>query len=594
MALRFGAAAGGAVLALLLAACGPTPLGHGVVLWSDGGPLPAGAVILVLEESTIENRYLVRPGAAERGAEPVPLARWRVRVFPEPEQAAAFAARYAPFAASYGYAARNGLPVRGAASATADIVYKLRAGEVAKVLQRSAQPEQVGVYENYWYEVLAADGTAGYTFGEFLPVFESRGDPQAEAARLQAEDATLEHLLATVWRPDEFRAMVVTGRYDLSRFRAEYGLFPDPAGQVLRLVTAAGTREFAYESIERVGDGRYVLLLEDTVNRLRLTLQSATRLAVTYADGARTVTRIFAALRSDVTELIAAERERRDQRYAKLLARGAVWRSTGYGTIELDAERGYRWRGFQALVPGLVPAGLPGSGRIDFRYAPGEELAGRYDAVITFLFAPPAARPAQAAPSAQAAAPGAADSLPGGPDPPPAAADPLPGAPDPPATADPPPSAPDPPPAAAPPADGPDTAADPGTPPEAADPPPGAPDPPPAAAPPADGPGAAADPGTPPAAAAPAGPADSDADSAAAAPALPEEPDADAAAAAGQAEPAPAARPAPAFEPAAALTVLAEYDDNGIRLTPAQPDPITLLVTEVSPSPVVMYFSVAD
>ena len=402
------AAAGGALLALLAAACGPAPVGHGVVLWSDGGALPAGAVILVLEESSIENRYMVRPGAAERGAEPVPVARWRVRVFPEPEQAAAFAARYAPFAASYGYAARNGLPVRSAASATADIVYKLRAGEVAKVLERSAQPEQVGVYENYWYEVLAADGTTGYTFGEFLPVFESRGDPHAEAARLLAEDATLEHLLATVWRPDEFRAMVVTGRYDLNRFRAEYGLFPDPAAQVFRLVTAAGTREFAYESIERVGDGRYVLLLEDTVSRLRLTLQSATRLAVTYAEGARTVTRIFTALSSDVTELIAAELARRDQRYARLLARGAVWRSTGYGTIELDAERGYRWRGFQALVPGLVPAGLPGSGWIDFRYAPGEELAGRYDAVITFLFAPP----------------GAADPPPEAADPPPADADP--------------------------------------------------------------------------------------------------------------------------------------------------------------------------
>lgn len=474
---RIGAAAGGALPALLLVACGPTPLGYGVVLWSDGGALPAGAVILVLEESSIENRYLVRPGAAERGAEPVPVARWRVRVFPEPEQAAAFAAGYAPFAASYGYAARNGLPVRAAASATADIVYKLRAGEVTKVLERSAQPEQVGVYENYWYEVLAADGTVGYTFGEFLPVFESGGDPHAEAARLLAEDATLEQLLATVWRPDEFRAMVVTGRYDLNRFRAEYGLFPDPAAQVFRLVTAAGTREFAYESIERVGDGRYVLLLEDTVSRLRLTLQSATRLAVTYADGARTVTRIFAALRSDVTELIAAERARRDQRYARLLARGATWRSTGYGTIELDADSGYRWRGFQALVPGLVPAGLPGTGRVDFRYAPGEELAGRYDAVITFLFAAKADRPA------------------------PAVADPTPGAADPP--------------------------------PDAADPPADAADPP------------------------------------------------------------AAARPAPAFEPAAELTVLAEYDANGIRLTPAQPDPVTLLVTEVSATAVVMYFSVA-
>ena len=572
------AASAGALLALLAAACGPAPLGHGVVLWSDGGALPAGAVILVLEESSIENRYMVRPGAAERGAEPVPVARWRVRVFPEPEQAAAFAARYAPFAASYGYAARNGLPVRNAASATADIVYKLRAGEVAKVMERSAQPEQVGVYENYWYEVLAADGTTGYTFGEFLPVFESRGDPQAEAARLLAEDATLEHLLATVWRPDEFRAMVVTGRYDLNRFRAEYGLFPDPAAQVFRLVTAAGTREFAYESIERVGDGRYVLLLEDSVSRLRLTLQSATRLAMTYADGARTVTRIFAALRSDVTELIAAELARRDQRYARLLARGAVWRSTGYGTIELDAERGYRWRGFQALVPGLVPAGLPGSGWIDFRYAPGEELAGRYDAVITFLFAPPGA----AGPPPEAA------------DPPPEAADPPPEAADPPpADANPPPGAPDPPLAVAPLAAGPGAAADSGAPPATAGPPPAEAAPPGAA----DSPPEAA--GPPPAEAAPPGVADSPSEAADPPPA--ETPPANGpsagadSAAAGQADPAAAAaRPAPAFEPAAEFTVLAEYDANGIRLTPAQPDPVTLLVTEVSPTPVVMYFSVAD
>ncbi len=531
--LRSGAvtAAAGLLALLLVAACEPAPRGYGVVLWSAGGALPAAAAVEVMEESTIEDRYVVRRAApeGERGEEPVPVARWRVRVFPEPEPAAAFAEQYMPYAASYAYAARNGLPVRAEASATADIVYKLRDGEVVKVLQREPQPDQVGVYENYWYHLLTEGGVSGYTFGEFLPVFETRGDPYPEALRLRSEDATLDHVLATVWRPGEFRAMVITGRYDLDRFRAEYGLFPDPEAQVFRLVTAAGTREFAYENIERVGDGRYLLRRGDTVGGLRLTVQSASRLAVSYTAAGRAVTRVFVALSSDVAELIAAERARRDQLYADLAARGARWRSTGYGTIELGAERGYRWRGFGGLVPGLLPPGLPGTGRVDFRYEPGPELAGRYDQVITFLFDPPPDGD-PAVPAAPAAAAGTVTSGPPAPVTPPAA--PVPTGADAGAPADPPP------------------AAEPAAPPVL--PAAGEPEPPAAAA---ETPAAAA----PPAAEPPAAPR-------------------------------PAA-PKPEVEPAAELTLLAEYDGNGIRLTPAEPDPVTLQVTAVSSTPVVMYFS---
>ena len=507
--LRASAITAAAGLALLLAAaCERAPRGYGVVLWSGGGAPPAAAAVEVLEESSIEDRYVVRRAAPAggRGEEPVPVERWRVRVFPEPEPAAAYAARYAPFAVSFGYAARNGLPVRVEASATADIVYKLRDGELIKVLDRSPQPERVGVYENFWYQVLTEGGVSGYTFGEFLPVFESRGDPYAEAARLQSEDATLDHVLATVWRPDEFRAMVVTGRYDLDRFRAEYGLFPDPEARVFRLVTGAGTREFAYETIERIGEGRYLLRRGGAVGGLRLTVQSATRLAVSYSAAGRAVTRIFAALSRDVGELIAAERARRDQLYADLAERGARWRSTGYGTIDLGAERVYRWRGFGGLVPGLLPPGLPGTGRVDFRYEPGPELAGRYDQVITFLFDPPPD------PDAPAPAASAAETVTG---------------------------------------------------------------PPPIATP-------AAPPAAPPTAPPPTG-ADGGASAGPAPVAAPAPPIA-----------APPARPAPALvEPAAELTLLAEYDGSGIRLTLAEPDPVTLQVSAVSRTPVVMYFSFA-
>ena len=516
--------------------------------------LPTGAVIHVIEESALEDRYLVRSPGADRREELVPVSRWRVRVFPDTEQATAFAARYALFAASYGYATRSGLPVRAEASATSDIVYKLRDGEVTKVLERGAQPERVGVYENYWYQVLTEDGVAGYTFGEFLPVFESSGDPQAEAARLQAADPALERLLGTVWRPEYFRAMVITGRYDLERFRAEYGLFPDPAAQVFRLVTEESAHEFAYQTIERVSDDLYVLHAAEAAGPVRFTVQSAARVAVSYVAGGRLVTQVFLDLKRDIAALIAAERTRRDLLYADLRARGALLRSSGYGTIELEEERRYRWHGFEALVPGLLPAGLPGTGRVDFRYAPGPALAGSYDAVVTFLFDRAADLEHAAGSANEAATDGAAGAV----------EEPVV------ATADP---------AAAPAAT--ETGGSAGT---------------------SVFTGSSDDSsrsaGSPTAAgqAAPGGgqaaPAAGQAAPGAGQTALAAE---QAAPVAGQAVPgaAGAAAPPPVVAPAAEFTLLAAYDSGGIRLIPAEPDPVTLLVTHVSRSPVVMYFSFA-
>ena len=515
---RIGGVVAGACL-LLLAACGQAPRGFGVVLWSAGGVPPTGAVVHIIEESTIEDRYLVLGAGGDQGEEPVPVVRWRVRVYPDAEQATAFAARYAPFTDNYGYAVRSGLPVRAEASATADIIYKLREGQVTKVLERGAQPERVGVYENYWYQVLTEDGVAGYTFGEFLPVFQASGDPHAEAARLRADDPALEHLLATVWRPDYFRAMVITGRYDLRRFRAEYGLFPDPAARLFRLVTETGTQEFRYRTVERVGEGRYVFHPEAGAGPVRFTVHGSRRVSMSYSAAGRQVTRVFVQLSRDVAESIAAEQDRRDRLYRNLLERGAVLHSSGYGTIELGPERRFRWQRFLALVPELLPSELPGTGRVDFRYAPAPELGGSYDTVISFLF--DGNEPAAAASTGDPDAAGAA-----GTDAPAAAADSdrLPAAP----------------------------------------------------APAAPGTGAGTD------AAAATGDSVDAVDSVAGAAAPDEEPD----------DAAPAVAPPPA-EPAAELTLLAEYDSNGIRLTPAEPDPVTLLVTPVSRSPVVMYFSFA-
>ena len=383
-----GAFAGGVAIALALVSCGERSVGTGVVLWSDGGPVATGAMVDVVGESTIEDRYLVRAASADRRQDPVPVApRWRVRVFADPEQAAAFAARYADFVDVYAYAARRGLPVRAQASATAGIVYKLREQEVTKVLERGAEPEQVGSFENYWYRVLTEDGTEGFTFGEFLPLFESTGDPRADAVRLHTADPGLERVLGTAWRPEEYLSMVRRRRFDLLRLRPEYGLFPDPEAGVFRLVTAQREREFPYREIERVGDDRYVLAQEGGAGSpARFTVRGSGALAFSYVDDGRLITEVFVDLQADVAELIAAERERRERLFADLLRRGPLLRSVGYGTIELTAEGRFRWHGYAALVPRWVPDGLPGTGVVDFRYALGAPLRGSYDVAVTLLF----------------------------------------------------------------------------------------------------------------------------------------------------------------------------------------------------------------
>ena len=404
--------AGGVAIALALVSCGERTVGTGVVLWSDGGPLATGALVDVVEESTIEDRYLVRAASADRRQDPVPVApRWRVRVFADPEQAAAFAARYADFVDVYAYAARRGLPVRAQASATAGIVYKLREQEVTKVIERGAEPEQVGSFENYWYQVLTEDGTEGFTFGEFLPRFESTGDPRADAVRLHTADPGLERVVGTAWRPQEYLSMVRRRRFDLLRLRPEYGLFPDPEAGVFRLVTAQRQREFPYREIERVGDDRYVLAEEGGDGRpARFTVRGSGALAFSYVDEGRLITEVFVDLQADVEELIAAERARRERLFANLLRRGPLLRSGGYGTIELTAEGRFRWQGYEALVPRWVPDGLPGTGVVDFRYALGAPLRGSYDVAVTLLFDGPetAAGAGADSGSGAGAAPGAA------------------------------------------------------------------------------------------------------------------------------------------------------------------------------------------
>lgn len=371
------------LLSLTLGSCGPRAIAWGVLLWGDlAGPFATGSVVAITRDSQISGTYLV---AVKGERETREFVKGRVRRFARAAEAAAAAEALAPWRTTWAFSRKEDpppLPVRETADTGAKTVYRLPFGQLLKVVGRSPERVTVDPYTDYWYEVVTEDGYAGWCFGHYLKVFTVDGDPALERDRLLSEDETLARILGTVWRPDYFRAMINEGRIDLGAFREDVGLFPDPEHRVFRLVLTRETREFPYQRIERSGAGTYTAVGPD----LRITVLDEERISVSYRDGERTAGGLYAVLDRDVAEVIAGELQRRQDLYDRLRSAGSTLSSSAYGVIRLDDGMRFSWQGFDRLVPSLIGAKAKGTGRVDFPYHVGRELAGQYDGVITLQF----------------------------------------------------------------------------------------------------------------------------------------------------------------------------------------------------------------
>ena len=88
----------------------------------------------------------------------------------------------------------------------------------------------------------------------------------------------------------------------------------------------------------------------------------------------------------DVTQVVAAEQQRRSDLYEGLLKNGATLSSSAYGTIHLLPGARFSWEGFSKLVPSLIEPDAKGKGSVDFTLHVRKELLGDYDGAITFIF----------------------------------------------------------------------------------------------------------------------------------------------------------------------------------------------------------------
>ena len=372
------------VLLLPLGSCSRT-IGYALMLWGqEDGPVATGQIVPVRQESQIQDTYLVRlPGGKELAEIPI----WRMRFFPDREEALQGANEYAPFQELFAYSQRDGLPLREQANQEARRIYKLTEGQLVKVLSRAEEKVTIGSYEDYWYRVLTEDGYEGYCFGYYLPVFTSSGDPKAEVQTMMARDPMLEALLGTEWRPEYFQEMVDAGRIDLNAFGPEFGMFVIPEQREIRLATGKRSSVFRYESVENVGLNRYVFDGPQLgAGGIRINMQSLQRIVCTYPVADQVLSSVFIVFTGDIEEIVARERERREQIAESFISRGTVLNSNAYGSIHLQEEMRFRWDEYGRLGEQIFPRRVRGSGSVDFPYFLSRSLVELFDGIITFRF----------------------------------------------------------------------------------------------------------------------------------------------------------------------------------------------------------------
>ena len=365
------------LLVTALYGCGPRYVGYGVPYWAEAGaPFETGQVLPVLRESQIQDLYF---GPVDDGKNQVEIQRWRLSYYKTEEEAAAFADRYARWVHTYGYSAKRGLPVREAPDPESKTIYKLDENQVAKILSRSEGTSTEGPYENYWFELLTRDGFTGYCFGQFLEVFETQEDPFEIAKRLQAKDTLLDGILSRVWRPEYFFDMITDGRFDMQKFRTDYGLFPQPDERSFRLTIKDIDRLFEYDNVTKRGAYAYIFEGAD----LRIEVITTTKISLTYQADGKPVTGTFLALRESVAALIQGERQRRLDLYEAF--RDADLSSSAYGSIAFGNDMVYEWLEFEKLAYLFRKPQTLNRGKVDFRYYIDPGLQPEFAGVITFV-----------------------------------------------------------------------------------------------------------------------------------------------------------------------------------------------------------------
>jgi len=380
--------------ALVLSSCSKV-IGYGVLLWSVEDPLVlSGSVLPVYVRSNIEKVWIAGIPAQfipEDGTDKVEVPLFQLDFFTNKRKAEARAAEFGEYAHTYAENLLDALPIRDNTDNNARRVYRLRLGEIVKVLNRvEGNPPISGTGDPLpgdWLRVLTSDGVIGYCFSYRLRLFDQTEDTDMQIAEAEqgeaAIDSNLDLIFSKVWSAEAYQQMVSSNKINVQAMERNYRFDPGQETGVARIILPDLERQFRYQKI--TPDGPRAWIFEGTNLRMILTSNTGLTVQLTEGGGARRNYN-FVNLTSTVRNIILQENARRDSQFRTIFNQGPVFSSTSYGTLTLMSTGNFTWTGFDILVPQLFPEETSGTGRINMDLHIDESLEGNNTGAFTLVF----------------------------------------------------------------------------------------------------------------------------------------------------------------------------------------------------------------
>jgi len=305
-------------------------------------------------------------------------------------RAAARAEYFAAYALVYAETLQDGLPIRERPDNSARRVYRLRQGEIIKILYRTTGTVPIGAtgqpLPGDWFRVLTEDGTVGYCFSYRLRLFTHTEGGSLAAARGEMYhnyDPVLDRILSRTWSPESYRLMINNRRIDLEELSHQWHFDPGQDTGTARIFTRDMDITFPYNRIRSIGSQAW--RFEGT--SLQMNLRSENTLAVQFTEPNGIFrSLIFVALPSSVDDIILQETLRRERQFRHIYDHGPVFASNHYGTITFQENGRFTWTGNSLLVPQVIPASAAGSGSADMRLHLAGTLHDIHDGAFSLQF----------------------------------------------------------------------------------------------------------------------------------------------------------------------------------------------------------------
>jgi len=377
---------------LILSSC--SRLGYGVLLWSvDDPPVDSGTVLPVYIRSNIEKIWVVglpEPVRANRDYKmEIPLT--QLEFIGSRRKAERWASDFNEYALTYAENLQDGLPIRENPDNNSRRVYRLRLGEIIKVLSMAVGIPPISAtgdpLPGSWYRVMTHDGVIGFCFSYRLKIFN-----QNESSVQSASDATahlpdpeLEMVLSKTWYTESYLQMLNARRFNIEEMEKKYRFDPGYETGFARIILPDFERQFSYERISPAGESAWHF--EGDASNLQMILRNNTILAVQFNEATGTTrTFNFVSLPSDIDDIVLQENARRENLFMAIYDQGPVFTSNNFGTITLLQTGDFTWTGYELLVPQVIPGETKGTGQIKMDLYISPSYEDRFNGAFTMQF----------------------------------------------------------------------------------------------------------------------------------------------------------------------------------------------------------------